>query len=71
MLPIAVCQSTLQLLTHRNREQAPSHTGKCDQPEGFAQNIDLERYLLDSNQLKDPLQQLALIKQVTATSPAT
>ncbi|WP_233097153.1 hypothetical protein, partial [Pseudomonas sp. MF6755] len=32
--------------------------------------VSLERYLLDSNQLKDPFQQLTTIAQVTATSPA-
>ncbi|WLH82596.1 hypothetical protein [Pseudomonas sp. FP2338] len=53
-------------LFHRYRRQASSHIDRVD-PEGFAQNIDPERYLPESNRLKDALQQLAAFKQVTIT----
>ncbi|USV98959.1 hypothetical protein KUA23_18020 [Pseudomonas pergaminensis] len=70
MPAIAVEQIENLPLTHRYRRQASSHIDRVN-PEGFAQNIDPERYLPDSNRLKDLLQQLAAFKQVTATSPAT
>ena len=48
----------------------PPPTRERMQPEDFVQNLDPERYSLQINRLKDPLQQLALIRQVTATYSA-